>query len=263
MSKAATHSDSRSALETTNAKTVIDHQLTENTGRHPLDSGDAYGRNFEENRETHPSEQPTFSVEPEYVVHNIWAFMNQNLRRDHSAVETERALYNWCESRDVSPALTHMETFAHQRCGEYYSFNTYNDSCHALSQDLQVVSLGGIHAEYKLVQVHGGCDIRGGYTNPRVYAMPGPGAPRELCFKSETGDWTEYESCLYGEPSLVWQPTIDTLELEETATARLEQPPEEISERVRLAVADAHDTSHTDGAVFRIANGDVQHVEVV
>ena len=46
--------------------------------------------------------------------------------------------------------------------------NTYNGE-DALSQVLQYVYFTADHEEYVVLQIHGGCDVRGGYTAPKVF----------------------------------------------------------------------------------------------
>ncbi len=54
------------------------------------------------------------------------------------------------------------------------SFNTYNGES-SLSQVLQgtyISSVGRDTPDYVLLQVHGGCDVRGGYTNAKMFKLP-------------------------------------------------------------------------------------------
>jgi len=48
--------------------------------------------------------------------------------------------------------------------------NTYNYE-NLLSQVLQFILLEGKDDTYIILQVHGGCDVRGGYTKPRVFRV--------------------------------------------------------------------------------------------
>jgi hypothetical protein len=50
------------------------------------------------------------------------------------------------------------------------SWNTYNGE-DALAQVLQGVTYADEDAVYVLLQIHGGCDVRGGYTRPRVFRV--------------------------------------------------------------------------------------------
>ena len=52
--------------------------------------------------------------------------------------------------------------------GEPWTENTYNGEC-ILSQTLQYISCTIDNECIIILQVHGGCDVRGGYTEPRVF----------------------------------------------------------------------------------------------
>ena len=73
-------------MATTDADEVIRSQLQENTGRHLLDSGGAYGRNWEENQDNPPWEQPEWNVDDSFVTHNVYHYLKQRATRDSGAV---------------------------------------------------------------------------------------------------------------------------------------------------------------------------------
>lgn len=52
--------------------------------------------------------------------------------------------------------------------GEPVQINTYNGEC-LLSQTLQFIYFEYEGDSYVLLQVHGGCDVRGGYTDAKVF----------------------------------------------------------------------------------------------
>lgn len=80
-------------MATTSETEVIKAQLTENTGAHFLDSGGAYGRHHEENRENPPWERPAWNVDRGWVSHNVYDYMQQVLGRTRKCVALETALY--------------------------------------------------------------------------------------------------------------------------------------------------------------------------
>lgn len=156
---------------------LIYKMLTANTGAHPLDSGGAYGRNWERNQKrTHAD----FKNEPEAV-----------LDIDGYADVTISVYHHLTKRLDLDAVC---EQFNRMKCddwdGEFYgvsarqqawldshgftesergSFNTYNWSSN-FSQVLQgtfVQSEDG--TEYVLLQIHGGCDVRGGYTDAKLF----------------------------------------------------------------------------------------------
>ena len=54
--------------------------------------------------------------------------------------------------------------------GEPVCVNTYNHES-LLDQVLQFVLFSGEYGEFVVLQIHGGCDVRGGYTKPRVFTF--------------------------------------------------------------------------------------------
>lgn len=246
-------------MATTDVIEVVKSQLTENTGSHFLDSGSAYGRHHEENRENPPWEQPEWDVGRGYVVHNVYHYLTRTLERDQRCVAAEALLYaygntsdrkrdSWgqvCEEfaetitagefhevdlRDgyglpeefVADALGLQRDLKKGRKADRLSrrdgrkplmrFNTYNHECHSLSQCLEVQMLGGPYAEYAIVRVHQGADVRGGYTGPRVYSVWDGALPSELWFHCEECGWDEAESCLYDSDALEYHPDENRVE---------------------------------------------------
>ena len=171
-------------METINAtrtESVIYDMLTENTGAHLLDSGGAYGRNHERNRtkslEDFKSEpQTVFDVEYLDVTVSLFHHLNDRLTFNESA---DADFHLWAKDRDES-WLESMEAYAdHRGWSILFSENSYNRESN-LSQVIQyTVYDSGLVA----LQVHGGCDVRGGYTKPRLFEM---GDISELVFESGT-----------------------------------------------------------------------------
>ena len=279
-------------IPTTDADDVIRAQLVENTGTHFLDSGGAYGRHWQENQDNPPWEETAWNVGDGYVTHNVYDFMQSRFGRDDMAVSLEAALYAFAYGDEYASDawLTCMEAFAeservtvptlealgcptrwaddvagffagHDPKEQAFTANTYNDECHTLSQVLQTTSFGGPYAEYVMVQVHQGADVRGGYTAPRVYRVREGWFPHELEFYCERCEWVDYESCLYGSDELLYQRTIDPWELQEELQERDdEHSDEEIQQAADEAIEAAHDADHIDGAVFHVGDGCGGHV---
>jgi hypothetical protein len=270
------------------ADPVIRSQLLEDTGKHMLDSGDAYGRHWQQNRKNPPHEQPEYRVEDEYVVHNLYHYMMRQLRRTSHSVIIEKALYEFAYSdeyerkswnvciadfieqshnfeympRDVLDE-DELRTFAYMVEDfdtDVIHWNTYNQENHMLSQDIQCVSLDGLHGEHVIVQVHNGCDIRGGYTAPRVYRQHDILLPIELHYVAVDGDWSDSESCLWGDEDLLYQRTIDTEEIlqflleqdnEELRQFLEDEGEQDIIEMIEDVADNARERSHISGAIFR------------
>jgi hypothetical protein len=281
-------------MASTDADEVIKSQLTENTGRHLLDSGSAYGRHWEENQDNPPWEKPEWNVsgyDPEdgYVTHNVYDFMHWTFGRDELAVALEVALYAFGNSSEQKREswLTTMEEFAtmvaseplyrdelsamnipdaaiedvlghnaelrsERSDGTALTHNTYNSECHSLSQCLQATTIGGLYAEYVLVQVHGGCDIRGGYTAPRVYSAREHWTPMELHFDCTRCGWNNAESCVIRGDNLLWLEEIDPAQIDELVQEHYpdhygEDEWRDISADI---IEELHEQEHIDGGLL-------------
>jgi hypothetical protein len=278
----------------TDATEVIKSQLVEDTGAHLLDSGGAYGRHHEENRDNPPWEQPEWNVYDSFVSRNVYHYMNDRLDRDRSCVALEAALYAFGHTDDEKrePWLRTTGRFAesvldgelhrpalqtlglsdkviedvlgiqrdHQpvRGAVPMTVNTYNGEFGELSQVLQGVNFGGPYAEYVALQVHGGADVRGGYTAPRVYKTWDGWIPGELSYYCPRCDWHEAESCLArgDESGLLYQSTIDPHELYERLREETPDdiPDEDVQDAADEAVEEAYDRDQS-GAVFHVEDG--------
>jgi hypothetical protein len=163
-------------------KELIFDMLTEDTGRHPLDSGGAYGRAWERNQartiedfENEPEERYTYRKGGNYLERtvSVFHFLSQldmdelceefnampcdDWDADDEVYGVSKAQWDWLKSKfEVKVG---------------YTFNTYNGDSD-LSQILQGswVDING--DVYLLLQIHGGCDARGGYTNAKLFTTP-------------------------------------------------------------------------------------------
>jgi hypothetical protein len=63
-----------------------------------------------------------------------------------------------------------MKDFADQGSWSYSMQNTYNWE-NLLSQVLQYVQIDADDETYLILQIHNGCDVRGGYTAPRIFKV--------------------------------------------------------------------------------------------
>ena len=196
---------------------ILKAMLTENTGRSFLDSGDAYGRAYEANQGR------DFDAEPEYTVQ----FVNIGGNHPRLDITVERSVYHYLRGfveydADMDAAFTDflnlderqhtyylqdMEDWVEQRQAEGHevessgTFNTYNGES-ILTQTLQGLFYVEDGTCYLLLQIHGGCDVRGGYTRPRVFqadrydfsfndAMIRPEPPPPPTQDALPGDWPE------------------------------------------------------------------------
>lgn len=160
---------------------VIKEMLTENTGKGLLDSGFAYGRNWERNQSVNFDKRPEVWVNDFGFTIDLYHFLVGRL--DYNEKMTEFFLEQ-CD--ETTPYLEEMEIFAEKfstNNDEIRTVNTYNyDSL--LSQVIQFTVfpydeseiLGEDKWGYNygvLLQIHGGCDVRGGYTAPKFFNIQG------------------------------------------------------------------------------------------
>jgi hypothetical protein len=160
-------------------KELIFDMLTENTGRHPLDSGGAYGRHWERNQartidefEDEPEESYTYHKEGNYLERtvSVFHFLSQ-LDTDWLCEEfNNMPCRDWDSDGEVYGVSDAQWRWLTSKCEVEigYTFNTYNGDSD-LSQVLQGSWLKLNGDVYLLLQIHGGCDVRGGYTNAKLF----------------------------------------------------------------------------------------------
>lgn len=153
--------------------------FTANTGRHMLDSGNAYGRNFERHAGKTVAD---FLNAPDQGISeygNPWLdafhYLNQSLRYaptlDASYADFDgrypnapysETLEAWLETLGVD--VENRETY-----GGVWGYNTYESEYDLLTQTLAYTFFELNDTSYVALQVHGGCDVRGGYTQPAIF----------------------------------------------------------------------------------------------
>lgn len=152
--------------------------LIENTGRALGDSGDAYGRAWERNQGKTIED---FEREPEerWVYHKRGNYLQRTVSVFHylSQLETdwicdyfnEMGCADW-DAEEVYGVSKAQWDWLNSKCEVTIesTFNTYNGDSD-LSQILQGSWLGINDEQYLLLQIHGGCDARGGYTDAKLF----------------------------------------------------------------------------------------------
>jgi len=164
----------------TETERVIHEMLIENTGAHPLDSGALYGRHWERNREVEDFRKtPEIYVNEYSISINVFHYLTMYLERDKTSEVLERLLYEFADRPEnmYSSWLDIMIDFADQLESLGWTvhppFNTYNFD-NFLSQVLQGIVVENGEDSYIILQIHNGCDVRGGYTKPRVFKLLDP-----------------------------------------------------------------------------------------
>jgi hypothetical protein len=163
-------------------KELIFDMLTENTGRHPLDSGGAYGRAWERNQartiedfEAEPEEKYTYHKSGNWLERtvSVFHFLSQ-LDMDELCEEFNAMPCDYWDADDEVYGVSKVQwdwLKANHEVKVGYTFNTYNGDSD-LSQILQGSWVEIDDEVYLLLQIHGGCDARGGYTNAKLFTTP-------------------------------------------------------------------------------------------
>lgn len=153
--------------------------LTENTGRHFLDSGGAYGRNWERNQGTDFESQPEGTLEfwtrgeelDILPTLSVYHFLKDRLEYNPELDERYREYVGEDGDLDIHTAEGFAQSIGGKGIygdGSAFTINTYNAE-DLLSQIVQYVYWTDDDGAHVLLQIHGGCDARGGYTYPVAF----------------------------------------------------------------------------------------------
>jgi len=148
-------------------KTLAEKLLKTNTGVHMLDSGGAYGRHWERNQKIDFEKQPEAwadlypgeAIQPTASVYH-WLINNftlDDLCREFNALPVN----DWDSDKAYGLSLDGEKWLENHEFEIGESWNSYN-----YDGDLsQVIQGCGVGNDYYLIQIHNGCDVRGGYTD--------------------------------------------------------------------------------------------------
>lgn len=168
----------------TEEQQLVYSMLTENTGSHFLDSGGAYGRHHQRNAKKtiedfnrEEAESYEFDYKNGEIVRtvSVFHFLSHSTELDELCNEFNKrntAPKNWEADADVYGVSTEAWDYLQEATGYDVkidrTWNTYNGESD-LSQVLQGSNLEIDGELYFLIQVHGGCDVRGGYTDAKLF----------------------------------------------------------------------------------------------
>jgi hypothetical protein len=178
---------------------VIYAMLTENTGSDILDSGGAYGRNWQRNSKKTLEDfkkQQHARLESKYgiVSKSLYWHLVEHLTVNEpltayfdkfAELNPDDGYYElmdlWLDSLGVDPEGDFY--------GSRWAFNSYNFENWLPNQTIQGTFFKLNDEDYLILQVHGGCDVRGGYTKPRVFSLGYEGRDGFI-FNAERADFT-------------------------------------------------------------------------
>ena len=151
----------------------LTEMLQESTGRHICDSGFAYGYHWEHNKGRDFAAEPEGSVkfyqrgEEANIIPTVSVYHFLRNRVTYNP-ELDRRFYEYLDNEGMDADLSGAKCFVSDGGGEPVIVNTYNGEC-VLSQVLQYVYWEDDDGSHVLLQIHGGCDVRGGYTDPVAF----------------------------------------------------------------------------------------------
>lgn len=163
-------------------KNLVYSMLTENTGKHFLDSGGTDGRNWQRNvkksmQDFEEEEEELYQYDNKYNeiyrTVSVYHFLTNNLElndicEDFNQLQNDSD--NWGANADVYGVSSEAWSFLTD-CFDVeikHTFNTYNSDSD-LSQILQGSMIEINRDTYYLIQVHNGADARGGYTYAKLF----------------------------------------------------------------------------------------------
>ena len=182
-----------SSGSTVTTSDVLKAMLTENTGTHFLDSGGGSGRHWQRNQSRDFDKEPSGTLEvriwkPELhkadwsITLSTYHFLNERLRYQpkwqaqfDAFVEEQNKHTPWMQV--MADFVDDLKERGHDVTGPFggdepMTVNTYNHESF-LSQVLQFTALYVDDAPLYLLQIHGGADVRGGYTAPKCFTDSG------------------------------------------------------------------------------------------
>ena len=170
----------------TKTQKIIKTMLKENTGKHFLDSGGENGRQWQRNKGRKFDKDPRASVEfsiyqwkedpPKAeinVTRSLYHFLCENLEFDPAM---DRRFQNFQRKHNEDSDFENMAAFVTTLEGatglygegDPITENSYNGESN-LSQVIQFTYFEFDNQGYCILQIHGGADVRGGYTTPKVF----------------------------------------------------------------------------------------------
>tara|TARA_R100000700_G_scaffold15256_1_gene21208 strand:- start:2236 stop:2934 length:699 start_codon:yes stop_codon:yes gene_type:complete len=175
-----------------NIKQLIYDKLTENTGKHFLDSGGSNNRHWQRNQSKTlqdflNDDEQSFEIcfndknEADEILRTVSVFHflagnGSNLELDYVSLEFNKLNQNFDELADCEPYGVGVDAWDYLYNliddTSVRTWNTYNGESD-LSQTLQGANIrlfiDGQYEDYVLIQIHGGCDVRGGYTDAMLF----------------------------------------------------------------------------------------------
>jgi len=164
------------------AENVIADMLTECTGAAMCDSGGIYGRNWQHNKDKTLADfknQPEVEYKTdddgnlEYYTISVFHWLCNQLECDAICREFNQAnqnAENWDDERAHGVSDKAGKILDKYNAKFQGGFNSYNGE-DFLSQVIQGTYCRMADNGYVILQIHGGCDVRGGYTDAKLFRI--------------------------------------------------------------------------------------------
>ena len=158
-----------------NATKVIAKMLKENTGTHFLDSGGNDGRAWQRNQNKVFKNEPRVSIDDYGATVSTFHYLSEileldNVTRKVNSFITKNKLH-WVD--EVADEMETKDFMYHEIEKFHNTYNTYNGE-NNLSQILLFKTFKLYNDDvYVLLQIHGGADVRGGYTDTKCFKLKG------------------------------------------------------------------------------------------
>ena len=153
---------------------AIYEMLTESTGTHFLDSGGATGRHWQRNQKRtledfKKDELVVYDSKYDEITLNIFPYLNEFLEYDDLENLRLHKYLNqkgWHNDTDSVQAYFNKCLYVGYKVGH---INSYNEDC-LLSQTVQIIYSGDLF-DHELIalSIHNGADVRGGYTDFKIF----------------------------------------------------------------------------------------------
>ena len=159
-------------------KTTLVEMLTENTGTHMLDSGGDKGRMWQRNQEK------DFEAEEEVTIEyhdgkyssltvSTYHYLKQVLECDEISDRITSLFrmkeWHWVNEVEINEVINDLDLEIEEKSQQW---NTYNGE-YNVEQVFQGQFFMIYDEPYVFMQIHGGADVRGGYTNVQAFKVIG------------------------------------------------------------------------------------------
>lgn len=163
---------------------VLTEMLKESTGKNAMDSGDAYGRHWEDNQKN--GIKTGYQVCDFYIDDNdktcelnptipIFDVLKNTLMYTEECVYLEGLLPSDIYSSDTLYWIS--EQIENNKVKDFQAYENMNKVCNTYeeesfaSQDYAYIIFEHEDDLYIAISMHNGCDIRGGYTNVHIFEI--------------------------------------------------------------------------------------------